>query len=151
MIIDKIKNINEYKGISEKLDRAIEYISSNDALSLDDGKHEIIGNDLFAAVAGYETVVENEGKYEAHRKYIDIQMISEGYERIIVSNIDSMNITHAYDPDRDVCFLEGPAETIIEAVKGMFCIFFPWDAHKPGVDSSRGRSKVRKVVLKVHV
>lgn len=53
----------------------------------------------------------------------------------------------AYDAEKDISFYEGAATDYLTVKPGMFVIFFPEDAHAPGVTPE----KVRKVIVKVHV
>lgn len=52
-----------------------------------------------------------------------------------------------YDADKDISFYPGLAESYIPVKPGMFAIFFPQDAHAPGVSPDG----VKKVIVKVLV
>ena len=49
--------------------------------------------------------------------------------------------------DKDISFYHGLAESYIPVKPGMFAIFFPQDAHAPGVSPDG----VKKVIVKVLV
>ena len=51
----------------------------------------------------------------------------------------------AEDPEKDITFFEGLAETYVTVKPGMFAIFFPQDGHAPGVTPEG----VKKVIVKV--
>jgi len=54
--------------------KALDFLKSEDATALVDGKVEIDGDRVYAMVLSYDSRVEDDGPtFEAHRKYIDIQ------------------------------------------------------------------------------
>ena len=60
--------------------KAFEFLSRKDLASLAEGTYELDDNGLFATVSYYTT--KDSALFEAHRKYIDIQYVAEGCERI---------------------------------------------------------------------
>jgi YhcH/YjgK/YiaL family protein len=50
-----------------------------------------------------------------------------------------------YNPEKDITFFEGLAESYVDVKPGMFAIFFPQDAHAPGICPDG----VKKVIVKV--
>ena len=80
MIIDKIENAHLYKGLSKRIEKAFEYIRATDLKNIKPGKYEIDGENIFALISEYKTKSEQEGKLEAHRKYIDVQYVISGEE-----------------------------------------------------------------------
>ncbi len=151
MIIDNLNNISKYAGLSKKMDIAFKHIGNGLDKAMENGTMEISGRDVFAVCAEYETKNISNGKNEAHRNYIDIQILLAGNEIIYASNIDDLEVIENYNSDKDVLFLEKSTRTAIDMKEGMFCIFFPWDAHMPGISGEDGPKKVKKVVYKIHV
>ena len=74
MVYDKIDNIETYKGLSEDIYEGLRFLQ-NATLDLACGVHEINPR-VKAIVSEYETKAVNENGYEAHKKFIDIQMKS---------------------------------------------------------------------------
>ena len=68
MIHDLLENVGIYGFDDALLVKAFEYARSFDA-STAEGKHEIVGEDLYAMVLGYETKEGEDGVFEAHRRY----------------------------------------------------------------------------------
>ena len=66
------------------------------------------------------------------RNYIDIQYIAEGVELIGCNNIDKMQVSTEYNPEKDIAFLSGEGDYITFS-KGSYGIFFPEDAHQPKI------------------
>jgi YhcH/YjgK/YiaL family protein len=116
-----------------------------------DGRMDIDGDRLFASVATYETGSREDRRFEAHRKYIDVQVVLEGEEAIDVSLDRDLPTLEAYDEERDVMFLEPPPRFASLAMRpGWFAVFYPHDIHRPGCHL-RTRVRVRKIVMKAAV
>lgn len=149
MIYDKFENKARYTGAHPLFEKAFAYIEDYLKNPVEPGIYEISGEDLFAKVLSYQTRAE--GYLEVHKKYIDIQYIIEGAEKVYYANRRGLEPVCAYDEKEDVLFLKD-AEEMMEFSfrKGDFVIFFPEDAHKPSMDLEKV-SDVKKIVLKVSV
>lgn len=146
MIFDQIKNKDLYVKTHTLFEKAFDFLESYLKNELEPGKYEICGEDLFARVMEYDT--REDGFYEVHNKYIDIQYIAEGSERICYGEREDFTPLE-YDAEGDFLFLEGGKKKLDFGLhQGEFVIFFPNDAHKPSLDVD-GTAKVKKVVLKV--
>lgn len=150
MIADVLKNRQIYAAISSRIKTALEYISNTDFSALDPGRYELDGANLFVLVQVYDSLPRKQGKWECHRKYIDIQYIADGVEQIGCNNIDKMKVTTEYNPEKDVAFLGGEGD-YITFTKGSYGIFFPEDAHQPKIAPNDISGKVKKVVVKIKV
>ena len=114
------------------------------------GKYELEGG-AYVSVQEYTTKARSEAKYEAHKKFIDIQLILSGRELIAVTPIEKMEIKDEYNETKDVMFFQHNDECtdyVLDA--GDFLILYPQDVHMPGVCVNE-RSLVRKIVVKVPV
>ena len=150
MIADILKNKYLYESISPRIKTALEYIAATDFSVMEPGKYELDGSNLFVLVQEYDSVPREQGVWECHRKYIDIQYIAEGIEQIGVNNIDKMQITTEYNPEKDIAFLSGNGDYITFS-KGSYGIFFPEDAHQPRIAPQDIPQKVKKVVVKIKI
>jgi YhcH/YjgK/YiaL family protein len=150
MIADILKNRDLYTAISPRLKTALEYIAKTDFSTMEPGRYELDGANLFVLVQAYDSLVKEQGKWECHRKYIDIQYIAEGIEQIGFTNIDDMKVTTEYNPEKDVAFLSGDGD-YVTLKKGSYGIFFPEDAHQPKIAPGDIPAAVKKVVIKVKV
>ena len=148
MIADVLKNREIYAAISPGIKTALEYISETDFSAIEPGRYELDGSDIFALVQTYDTIPKENGKWECHKKYIDIQYIAEGVEQIGCNNIGKMKITTEYIPEKDISFLSGKGDFITFS-KGSYGIFFPEDAHMPKIAINNVSGAVKKVVVKV--
>ncbi len=148
MIIDTIKNRDLYTVLSPWIKASLDYLGTTDFSKLEPGRYDIDGDNAFALVQEYQTIPREQGKWECHRKYIDIQYISEGMEQIGFGDTNKMEPLSEYDPDHDLAFLKGEGE-FVTLTKGCFGIFFPSDAHQPKVAPGDLPGPVKKVVVKV--
>jgi len=150
MIVDTVINRNVYSNISSRIKTALDYLATNDFSGMEPGRYEIDGNNLFALVQTYESILKEQGKWECHRNYIDIQYIAEGTEQIGYNNIVNMNVKSEYNPEKDIEILTGDGD-YISLTEGFYAIFFPQDAHQPKVAPENKPGQVRKVVIKVKI
>lgn len=148
MILDHIKNINNYKFLSDPLIRALELIRDTDFGSLEAGTYEVDGKNLYFIIQSYETKADN-NMPEAHRQYIDIQYLIQGTEKMGVAQLDTAEEIEAR-PQNDIWFYRTPMDYITLS-EGMFTVFFPNDVHAPCIASTEGPKLARKCVFKVHV
>ena len=149
MIFDAIENAEVYYGLGEKFKRAFEFIKSTDLKSLKDGKIEIDGDNIFAIAQKYKTKDSDDGIWEAHRKYIDIQYMISGAENMGFVLADYLEISDKYNEADDVEILKGLGD-FVQVNEGEFVIFFPDDAHMPGI-KIKENEEIRKVVVKIKI
>ena len=130
-----------------RIHRGWELILSGSLDSLACGHYETGDEGIFVNVMEYET--KTEGSFEAHRKYIDIQYILSGEEKIGVAPTDSLRVTQEYDEASDVLFGEGEGrEYILRAHQAI--VLLPSEAHMPSLCVTEP-SHVKKAVVKVPV
>lgn len=135
----------------ERWDRAFDFLKSNDLSRLELRRYDIDDNNLYAPVSEYLTKNEEDARYEAHQKYIDIQYVVNGKELIGIAPISQKkDILEPYDSTKDIEFLTVTGGENRLAMPDRFFIFFPEDAHRPGLKDMEN-SPVRKVVVKVKV
>ena len=148
MIIDKLENISNYKAVSQKV---IDFLMSL-SLETETGRYEI-DETSYANIDVYETKQPENCKFEAHKKYIDIQMLLSGTERLDYMPVENLKVSQEYDEKRDIMFFENstkPADTVILG-DSKFAIIYPHEAHKPQIAFEGTSLKVKKVVVKIHV
>ncbi len=100
----------------------------------------------------YATKPVDAAKFEAHRKYIDIQYIHSGRETILWAPLATMQEeTMAYNEAKEAALFKlVPDTTALHLSAGHFAILFPEDAHAPCVEWGVSEP-VFKVVIKVSV
>ena len=147
MILDTLDRAALYHPLHPLLAAGFAFLRRPDLGALADGRHAIDGERVYAILQAYETRPWAEGSLEIHRRYMDIQCLLVGEERIGFAPLADQAVKTPYDEAKDIAFLEGTGDPI-RLRPGLFAVFFPHDAHMPGRTMDR-REKVRKVVVKV--
>lgn len=136
--------------MEKKLERALEIIEDLDWETVECGNY-VVDDDIYYMVQEYETKYPHEARYEAHQKYVDIQYIVKGEERMEFADADKLKVDEAYNPEKDVVFFKEPKVIDAFAVpEGDYRIFYPEDAHRPGLCVGKP-SKVKKILAKVRI
>jgi YhcH/YjgK/YiaL family protein len=150
MIIDTLENAKLYEGcLNGRIRTALEYLVGKDFSTLPVGRHEIDGKRIFALVQQYDTKAGQDGVWEAHRHYADVQFVATGIELLGYAPLGLLKTTQPYAEEKDCELLSGNGDFF--ALKaGGFAVFFPQDAHMP-CRAAGAPSPVRKVVVKVAV
>lgn len=147
MVVDALHRAEYYYGLGEGIATGLKWLRENDVSLLDPGRYELAGTECYAIVMDYVTKPSDEGVFEAHRKYIDIQFVASGVEKFGWADAAGRSVSVDYDESRDIVFLHGDGDFVtMEA--GYFAVFFPHDAHMPAV-AVDSPGPVRKVVVKV--
>jgi biofilm protein TabA len=149
MVFDKLDNAAGYAHLHPRLAQAFDYLRTTDMGQLSLGRHDIVGDEIFALVQEYRTRPDSEGFWESHRRHIDVQYVASGAERMGYANIDRLKVRQAYDADKDLAIYDGQGDFFVVPA-GMFTIFLPQDAHMPCLSPGEATT-VRKVVIKVAV
>lgn len=135
----------------ERWAKAFKFLRNNDLTKLDVKRYDIDGDNLFATVSEYQSKNEESAKFEAHRKYIDIQYVISGKEIMNLAPISTLKeVLTPYDAAKDIEFITVSKVVNYKASPSNFFIFFPDDAHRPGLKDG-SNSTVRKIVIKVKV
>lgn len=151
MIVDRIENAGLYKNISPELAKAFELLKNPAVLKKEVGKYEVEGDKLYYSVLKYSTKPLAEGKFEVHRKYIDVQYIIKGTELIACTDVARLKTAKPYDEASDVAFYDVTGEfNSVSMSAGWFCVFWPNDAHLP-CRTLETESDVHKIVVKIKV
>lgn len=149
MIKDKLKNVKNYYNLSKNIEKGLKWLEETDLKKLADGKYIIEGECVYASVQTYET--KEDANYESHRRYIDIQYVITGCEKVGVTDLSNCTTCVEYDTEKDLEFYNiNCEEEFLELNEGQFLILYPHDAHKPSI-SKKEKNTVKKVVVKVAV
>jgi len=149
MIFDHISNIATYKGLSPNIALGLDFLRQMKPDTAV-GTYQI-NHRVKVIVSEYETKMENEYGYEAHKKNIDIQYLLSGEERIACLPVERLKETKPYNEEKDAAFYAAdskPQEITIG--DGFFAIFFPQNGHKPQLCVDKPM-KVKKVVIKIEI
>lgn len=160
-LADASANAPELASLPKTVRQGIEFLKTADLSALPLGKQELDGDRLFINVQEYETKPEGIPVFEAHQKYIDIQMIVSGREWIGLTTADVSNdpVTTPYDAEADYelytpteeprwCADGLPRKLDVNA--GELVVFEPVDRHAPCLSPGHAE-QVRKVVVKCRI
>ncbi len=148
MIFDLLSNSALYAGITPRLKIAFDYLTSTDLAALPVGRIDLDGSRVYVLVQEYMTKAPEEGKWESHKRYLDVQYIHSGCERIDIALVNTMQLGE-YVEERDFQAMNGEGSPLILQA-GSFAVFFPQDAHKPLLAVTEP-VRVKKVVVKCEV
>ncbi len=145
MISDKLENITKYNIVSEKVSDFLKSLTPDSAVG-----HYLIDENTYANIDVYETKDISLCKFEAHKKYIDIQMLLQGEEKLDYTFVDGLSISEEYDKQRDVMFFAAPKSFDIVSLQPFkFVLLYPYEAHRPQMNIKNTSAKVKKVVVKI--
>lgn len=147
MILDKITNITQYRGLSKNIDEAFNYIENTDFSILKNGRYDIDSN-MFVLVNEYSTKENESNISEAHRKYIDLQYVLSGSEIIEYETLENQNVVKEYDKENDYTLYNLKNKSTLILSEGMFAIFYPEDIHMPGLINNES-VEIKKIVIKI--
>lgn len=145
MIIDNLGNAEKYIPLHKDFKLVFDFLKSNDLTKMECGKHELRGNEVFFNLQEYET--KQTQKLEAHKKYIDIQVVAIGEEYMGYTNIEKTTLSENYNEEKDVMFLNGRVDKVLADNK-TFLIFYPEDAHMPALSVDEDKY-VKKAIFKI--
>jgi len=147
MIVDKLKNIEFYQSMIPNLNKGLEAIKDQMG-RMETGRYEFNGG--FFMVQKGETKPMAEGLFEAHRKFIDIQIVVAGDEEISWVELEDSIEKTPYDEVKDVAYYEASERHSLYVSEGMFYVVFPQDGHK-AIRHTSNAHKFEKIVLKMPV
>jgi biofilm protein TabA len=151
MIYGQLKNFEQEKAaFSPALQKGLLYLKNTDFSTISVGRHDIDGDTIFALVSEYVTEPKEARKPEAHQKYIDIQYLAEGEERIGCSLLyPEYEVTQDELALKDLIFYKDVKQEVDMLLKpGVYAILFPNDVHRPCCMTGIA-AKVKKVVIKI--
>ncbi len=147
MILDLFTNASTYAALHPLFAEGFRYIAEQAATAAA-GRYEL-ANGAYVMVQEYDTKPVEGAKFEAHRKFIDIQYIYSGEEVCYYAPLSQLK-AEPYQPEKDYVGLEGSGFAM-PLRAGEFAIFFPQDAHLPSRMTAAGPQPVRKIVVKIPV
>ena len=147
MIIDSCGHFDDYKpllrGIGEALS-ALRELGSDPGV----GRYEFEGG--YFMIQEGKTRSVDDGDFEAHRRYLDVQVILKGSEVVAWSDTAGLSESLPYDGEKDKVMFSGKPQHTDLIKEGMFWVAFPHDAHKACRDLGEGYS-YKKAVIKLPV
>lgn len=149
MIYAKNNDALTYRGIHPNLDLALTHITPEFLAGVGYEKVSIKGDDIYATRFTYKTVPQEESFFEAHRKYLDIHIMMEGFEGVEISPPGELTEFDRIEAN-DFYAYHGPAHYKLTLTPGNFLVVFPNDAHRIKMQLEQPET-VTKVVFKVRI
>ena len=146
MIIDKIENLKNYAAINPLFPKVVEFLQQNDLNTMEAGKYEIVGKDLFVNIQVAKGKTPDEAVIETHDKMIDIQIPITAAETFGYTQRDLLPKAE-YNAEKDITKIPDlAADSYVTCQIGMMAIFFPQDGHAPCI---AGVPEIKKAIFKV--
>ena len=137
------------------------FVTSHDMAGLENKRYDM-ENGVYVAISSYTTAAFTDKEYEAHREYLDIQLVIAGRENIKVEPIEALSVSVEYNPEKDVIFYGNQkdnqyvpgCDNVMEA--GDMLLLDLADGHMPGLHPdcvggavSGQACEIKKAVFKV--
>jgi YhcH/YjgK/YiaL family protein len=146
MIIDKIENLKNYAAVNPLFPKVVEFLQQNDLATMEPGKYEIEGKDLFVNIQMAKGKTPDEAVIETHNRMIDIQIPVTAAETFGYTQRDQLPDA-TYNDEKDITKIPGlAADSYVTCQPGMMAIFFPQDGHAPCI---AGVPELKKAIFKV--
>ena len=151
--IVQLFKIDETQNIDPRVQTGLDYLKAEMGKGdLPVGRHTPNADGLFIVIAEYDTPTGFE-YFEAHRKYIDVQVCFSGAETVEYFPLyDGVMVQTDYVPADDYVLYHRPTDgTIIQNLvlhDGHVAVFYPNDVHRTGVQY-QSPDKIRKAIVKV--
>lgn len=150
MLLSNIAIAEKYNYLEEKFVKAYRWLAETDIMALEVGVYQIDGDKVYAQVQEYTTISPEEGSWETHEKFFDIQYVAEGREMFGVCKRSDLVEKERF-AERDLIFYEETDKYgFVYLDKGDAIVVAPEDGHKPRCHAGEP-CYVKKVVVKVAV
>ncbi len=138
-----------YNKNKERWDKAFAFLKNTDLASLEAKRHDIDGDNVYAIVSESVTKNPEDAKFEAHKRYADIQHLISGSELMSVTPVTKKGeVLSPYDETKDLEFMTVSESSDYIGTPDNFLLFFPSELHRPGVKVGEN-APVKKIVVKV--
>lgn len=154
MIFDELSNLERYADVHPRFGTAFAFLREMIVKTPTPGRY-VCPDDAGVIVNVFEYDTKPMGddvQMEAHRDYIDVQVVLIGEENMYVPAVKDLAVTVPYDAEKDIEFFKmpDPAYAVKTTVQnGYFAVFFANELHAPGISMIDRPTRVRKFVVKV--
>lgn len=136
-------------GLHAVLREALALAVAEEPQYMEPGSYPLQGDDIFMNIMQFVTQSPASKKAELHERYIDIQLLLAGEERIVFGMSGAARQCeewHAEDDYQLCCEIADEQAVTLKA--GRFAVFMPGEPHKPGC-VVEAPAEIKKVVIKV--
>ena len=149
MILDSLKNKEQYVSLHPRFKQVFDYIDTHDLAAMELGRHDVDGDNIFVMVQELELRPLEQARLELHRKYIDIQLVLRGDEEVFgwSEKKDCLTPETEFDEAKDIQLFTDIPQCFYTVGQGQFTILFPEDGHAPML----GEGHVKKCIFKIAI
>lgn len=148
MILSTLTDFHRYAGLHPRFQELSELLTRLEPGTWPEGRTELDGEAIYV-MAVPEARTRPHAPLEAHRRYIDVQVVLEGLETMGWAPLAACpTVREPYDPAGDIVFFEEPPLAQFPVPAGHLAVFFPEDAHVPLLGNGE---RVSKLIFKVRV
>ena len=150
MIIDSMRSFQKYAGLNPEVwSKISSFLNSISGTVPEASSNQLDGERLIANIVHTKTQAPELGKYELHRRYIDIHLPLRGTETIIC-RCDSCDLKQigSFDEANDYVLFEAAPGLPVCLEPGYFLMLYPGEAHH--VLTGDG-SPIIKVIIKIDI
>ncbi len=150
MILDRLENASRYFEVVPRFDKVMAWLQKTDVKSIPAGTVVLEENNLLIKVLDVHGKLIEDCLFETHNDYIDIQIPITGAESMGWKSKETCHhIDKPYDKAIDMALYREQATNMAEVQVGEFVVFFPEDAHQPGIADPN--VNYRKLIVKTRV
>jgi YhcH/YjgK/YiaL family protein len=153
MIVGDVSAISAQAALNSRIEQGLNFLSTARLAEQLDGRIEIAGGQVFAILSSYHTrSMTKTIEVEGHRRYLDLQYITQGEETIGWAPDSAVPTPSPYDHEQDAWSGYLPAEQLswVHLTSGMGMLLYPYDGHAPQYTPGKP-TPVRKVVVKIAI
>lgn len=152
MIYDRLENITRYRGISEQIDKVIDFLEGGGLTDIPLGQHELYGEQITYNHFQYETEVADKLVYhfEAHQQHLDLHILLSGQEYIAVTPVETMQPIQTIECEDSIIY-SGHIMTKVCMSPYWFVLLYPNEGHTGKLPVQNDKGYVDKVVFKLSI
>jgi biofilm protein TabA len=147
--VNALEFYKQYNANKAVWDKVFAFIKNQDLKNMAPGQYPIDDKNAYASITNAPSKTLEDAKWESHQKYIDLQYVISGEEKIGVAPVSTATVIKPYNPAKDAANYTADGTYYI-ATPGQFFLFFPPDAHRPNIKVD-GYDTVKKLVIKIKV
>lgn len=145
----KIKDLKQLNTVIDAPSDVMEFVLSANAQT--ECKKYYFSEGFYANVIDADTRPYTKEKlYETHDKFMDVQILLSGEERMYYGSVDGLSPIKEYNPEKDITFFAKEDGAYVDYKAGEGVALFPEDAHAPNCAVDKPMA-IKKLVLKVPV
>lgn len=139
------------EALNFRISEATEYLKNIPVKDLEIGRRYQVDENFNYSIQSYYTKPEAECFFESHKQYVDIQIMTNGFELMDIADVSRLKVRENYDQYKDIIIWDNPLKNMrVRLGEGDFIVLYPENAHRGAVAESES-CKVVKIVGKVRI